>query len=128
MSWNLAKLGCPIALLCVAPGCGDDCASIESLTINPASATISHSAAPPGNTQNFAALPHFRCGTHTQSSLGDGVTWTTSDPVNTSISGTGTGTATCINATSGPVTITATTAVRAGSSRTVSATTPLTCN
>lgn len=124
---GLVPLAASVLLLAGATGCGDDCSTIISLTISPQSVAIPHSAMPPGNTQQFSAFAGYRCGMHTASSLGHGVIWETSDPVNTSITGDGTATLTCINATGGPVTITATTAALPGPTHAVSGTTNVVC-
>lgn len=116
-----------LALHLSACGSSTDDNTIVSLTISPATATASHSAAAPANTQFFAAFAGYQGGNHPASSLGSGVTWATSDTVNTSITGTGTATVTCLAATPSAVTITATVAIKTGSTQTVSGTASMSC-
>lgn len=114
-------------------GCGGNSApacKITAINVFPATATISHTAVPPGNTQHFDAFAS--AGTpgcvFTQSNLTT-ATWTTSDATNVSISNVHDatyGTATCNGATTGAATITA--KVPAGDGTTVSNTASLTCN
>jgi len=120
----LATVGCggpsPITLAC----------KITAINVSPASATVSHAAPPPGNTQHFNAFASAvtsGCAV-SQSNLTNG-TWSVSDNINVSISsvqGPTFGTATCNGPTSGAVTITAT--VPAGDGTNVTNTASLTCN
>jgi hypothetical protein len=120
----LAILGCggksPITLAC----------KITAINVSPGSATISHTAPLPGNTQHFDAFASAvtpGC-VVSQSNLTTG-SWSVSDNTNVSISnvqGATFGTATCNGATSAPVTVTAT--VPAGDGTNVSNTASLTCN
>jgi len=88
--------------LALAAGCGNSVVCVIVATVEPASATADHSAPPPGNQVQFSTV---------QKTNGDCVcalvitqaSWTTSDPVNTSISDAGL--ATCLNATPSPATI-----------------------
>ena len=119
-----ATMGCggksPITLAC----------KITAINVSPASATISHTAPPPGNTQHFdafAAAVTPGC-VVSQGNLTTG-TWSVSDNINVSISnvqGATFGTATCNGATSGPATVTATVPAVDGTS--VTKTASLTCN
>jgi hypothetical protein len=89
----IATLGCggksPITLAC----------KITAINVSPASATVSHTAAPPGYTQHFdvfASAVTPGC-VVSQSNLTTG-TWSVSDNINASISnlqGSTFGTATC---------------------------------
>jgi hypothetical protein len=119
------SIGCADGALNANPRC-----FITGMNVSPATATIDHTAAPPANSQQFAAF---------QTSAPSGcafalsnlqtVTWTLSDPVNASISNTHDATygrATCINAAPAPITVTGT--VPAGNGSNVTATAALTCN
>jgi hypothetical protein len=102
-----------------------DCAT-TGIAVDPATATADHSAASPGNTARFSAeaLNDGRC--PTPQLLPD---WTVSDTTNVSIVSAKdpatNGTATCLNETSAPVTVTATTQQ---TGKTFTATAQLTCN
>ena len=119
-----ATMGCggksPITLAC----------KITAINVFPASATISHTAPPPGNAQHFDAFASAvtpGC-VVSQSNLTTAV-WSVSDTTNISISnvqGATFGTATCNGATSGPATVTAT--VPAGDGTNVTNTASLACN
>ena len=115
-------------------GCGGKTTTMCKITgfrVSPATATVSHTAAPPANTQHFDAF-------QTSAPAGCGfalsnlttATWTVSDTVNVSIGATSSdpafGTATCKNATAGAVTVTATVPVGDGTNLTNTAS--LTCN
>jgi hypothetical protein len=125
---SLSALGC--FALC---GCGGNTSSAcKTLAINvsPATASVDHTAAPPGNTQHFDAfIAKSTPGcVHITGNIFDAV-WSVSDPVNVSVdNGTGPtrGTATCKAATAGAVTVTAT--APAGDGTNVSNTASLTCN
>jgi hypothetical protein len=117
-------MGCggpsPITLAC----------KITAINVSPASATISHTAPSPGNTQHFDAFASAvspGC-VVSQSNLTTG-TWSVSDNINVSISnvqGATFGTATCNGPTSGAAIVTATVPVGDGTS--VVNTAALTCN
>jgi hypothetical protein len=119
-----STMGCgrksPITLAC----------KITAINVSPSSATISHTAPPPGNTQHFDAFASAvtpGC-VVSQGNLTTGA-WSVSDNINVNISnvqGATFGTATCNGATSGAVTVTAT--VPAGDGTSVSNTASLTCN
>jgi hypothetical protein len=119
-----ATLGCggksPIILAC----------KITAVNVFPSSATVSHTAPPPGNTQHFDAFASAvtpGC-VVSQGNLTTAV-WSVSDTTNISISnvqGATYGTATCNGATSGAATVTAT--VPAGDGTNVTNTASLTCN
>jgi len=102
-------------VLIAALGCGGagDCGPV-GVSVSPNTAAADHSTAPPGNQQKFVAFNSFPvkqgCPAITAAMLNN-VTWSTSDPSDVSISNTQGptyGVATCINAVSGSVTITAT--------------------
>ncbi|SRR5579859_1734290 len=119
----------PAALI----GCGGKSAiicTINSISVSPATATVNHLAAPPGNTQQFSAFQASApSGCSFQLSNLRTATWSVSDPVNVSISNVQDntyGVATCKNATPGAVTVTAT--VPAGNGTNVTSTASLTCN
>src|ERR1700747_3363683 len=84
-------------------GCGGSVNNTCTITANviPASATADHAVSPPGNQVQFStsATVSGNCPL-IPDTLG---TWSTSDPGNTSISGTGL--ATCLSATTTPATI-----------------------
>ena len=93
-------------------GCGavshtENCSILAALKVSPQQGTADHTAIPPGNQVSFAAVPVAQPGCALPEIVPYPATWSTSDPVNTSIGAT-TGLATCINATSTPATITAT--------------------
>ncbi len=124
-----------ICLLFATMGCGGKspitlACKITAINVSPASATISHTAPPPGNTQHFDAFASAvtpGC-VVSQSNLTTG-TWSVSDNINVSISnvqGATFGIATCNGATNGAATITA--IVPAGDGTSVSNTASLTCN
>jgi len=104
-----------ILLSIVLAGCGGNTSSgcrILSLNVSPNASAVNHNAAAPGNTQQFDAFAGSttpNCAV-AQSNLTT-VTWSVSDPVNTTIGttpGLSYGVATCKAATSGAVTVTAT--------------------
>ena len=123
-----------IALIsAVLAGCENShvCAS-GALNVSPQNAVADHSAPTPANSQLFlafgAGLP-VGC-VATQSNLIN-VVWSVSDPIDVSISnmqGNTFGTASCINSTAVPVTITATLPASANHNKSVSGTATLTCN
>jgi len=99
--------------------------------VSPNTATADHTAAQPGNQQQFVAFNSFPikrgCPAITAAILNN-VTWSTSDPGNVSISNTQgptCGVATCINSVSSAVTITAAQPRQGGS--TFTGTASLTC-
>jgi len=116
----------------VSVGCGDsqqNC-DLTALSISPSASTADHGVSSPGNQVQFFAGPV----TKGQCVAGgcvncSGQTWTVSDTVNVSISNDANdnGTATCLGATNGAVTITATAPVSSNSTKTVSGTATLTC-
>jgi len=125
----LTTLGC-FAL----SGCGGTASSqqckILSINVSPATATVDHTAAPPGNMQHFDAFIGTvppGCSFITGNIFD--ATWTVSDSTNVSISNaqdSTRGNATCKGATAGAVTVTATKIESDGSK--VSNTALLTCN
>ena len=98
----------------------DDCSAIE-LVITPQAGSADHAALPPNNQVRFFSGVHLPQGCVTTAQLIP-TAWTTSDPVNTSISNelATNGVATCITATPQPATI-------SGTNRSVSASATLSC-
>jgi hypothetical protein len=114
-------------------GCGGNSApacKLTAINVSPASATISHTAPPPGNTQHFDAFASaVTPGCVVAQSNLTTATWSVSDTTNVSISNVHDatyGTATCKGATAGAATVTAT--VPAGDGTNVVNTAALTCN
>lgn len=96
--------------------------------MSPATATASHTAAAPGNQQQFSNNPVFHQGCPALPLAFGFATWSVSDPANVSISNAKDstyGTATCTGATAGPATVTATATLNGS---TVSGSASLTCN
>jgi hypothetical protein len=122
--------------LCLAmfnTGCGGtappDCTVAVRLAVAPQTATADHLAAPPGNKITFvgADVPPDGC-PPTPGPIRLDLKWSVSDPVNVTIDstqGVNNGTATCVNATPAPVTVTATGTNRLGT--TISGTATLSC-
>jgi len=122
-----------LVLLVAALGCGGNSApacKVTAINVSPASATISHTAPPPGNTQHFDAFEASATpGCAFALSNLTTATWSVSDTTNVSISNVHDatyGTATCKGATAGAATVTAT--VPAGDGTNVANTASLTCN
>jgi len=122
-----------MALCFALAGCGGSTNNrcfIGSITVSPGAAIADHTAAPPGNTQQFAAFAASvpqGCAI-VQSNLTN-VIWSVSDPVNVSIGSTpgpSNGLATCNAATAGTVTVTGT--LNQTDFAPVKATATLTCN
>jgi hypothetical protein len=122
-----------LLVLLAAAGCGGSPQPqcfITGMNVGPSAATVNHAAAPPGNSQQFAAFETSApngCA-FALSSL-QTVTWSVSDTVNASISNSHDatyGVATCINAAPSPITVTATTPP--SNPVKVTATATLTCN
>ena len=123
----------PCFLFVVLLGCGGKSATvckINSINVSPATATVNHTAAPPGNTQHFDAfIASEPSGCSFILSNLTTATWSVSDTTNVSISNVHDatyGTATCKAATAGAITVTAT--VPAGDGTNVVNTAALTCN
>jgi hypothetical protein len=127
-----------LIVLSAAIGCGGINSSnqcfITAIKVFPQTATVDHTATPPGNSQVFDA---FQAGApsgcaFTAAQLQNAL-WSVSDTVNASISNShdqsnaNYGRATCINAAPSPITVTATVPSGNGST-TISATATLTCN
>jgi hypothetical protein len=125
-----------LLLSLAAAGCGGSAGGncdITALSITPKSAVASHTAAAPGNQQQFIASPVLPKGCVPPPLPFDFATWSVSDPVNVSISNLKdqtNGTATCNAATAGSATITATTnsGLPGTGGTPVSGTATLTCN
>ena len=122
------------AIFLLMTGCGGhvtppDCSPIGVL-VAPPTATVSHAAAPPGNSQTFAAstkVPPIPACVASQTAVTVPSNWTVSDPsVHLSASPNTTATATCTAALGSPVTVTATATLATGQMLTGTAT--LTCN
>jgi hypothetical protein len=117
----------------VLVGCGNShvCA-FDTLNVSPQNAVADHSAPTPANSQPFLAFGYglpAGCSA-TQSNLIN-VIWSVSDPIDVSISnmqGNTFGTASCINSTAVPVTITATLPASANHDKSASGIATLTCN
>lgn len=126
-------LAAAVALCFALAGCGGNNAgrcNIQSINVTPGTATVDHTAAPPGNTMQFAAFAaSVPSGCAVAQSNLTTVTWSVSDPANVSIgatSGPSFGAATCKAATTGAVTVTAT--LNQTGSAPVQSTASLTCN
>ncbi len=119
---HAAALAGTILLCGGLAGCAADvsassggCTTYTAFNAGPASATADHAAAAPDNQQKFTAT-EAPAGTGTGCILPTYIkvaqpNWTSSDPLNVSISSAKdltNGTATCTGTTSGPVTLTAT--------------------
>jgi len=123
-----------IAAVMLYAGCGTtnhDC-SLTAFSISPSTATADHTAAAPGNSVPFFAGPVLPkgCVVAIPACVNCwGQTWTVTDSVNVSISNnpSDNGTATCLGATSGAVTVTASLSVAGKSTRTVTGSASLTC-
>ncbi len=128
------KLGLLLAAIALATACGDENQGCHwiALTVTPPSATADHTATAPGNQAQFAANGVISSGCVVPACVNctQGVTWSVSDPMNVSLSpvdGQSVVNATCMGATNGAVTVTATVPITSGSSQTVSGTASLTC-
>jgi len=114
-------------------GCGSttpNC-NLSALSVTPTIAAADHTLAAPGDKIQFFAGPVGAKGCAAAACVNCwGQTWTVSDPVNVSISNDAgdNGTATCLGATNGAVTVTATAPVASKSTQTVTGTATLTCN
>ena len=126
-------LALPLVISAAWAGCGGGdppCSPIPGVRVSPQSATVDHQAAPPGNSQKFLAFGVASAGCVVPLSNLLNVTWSVSDTTNVSISNANDatfGTATCLGATSGPATITATLLASANNGQSVSGTAALTC-
>lgn len=120
-----------ITAFLISVGCGgqQNC-ELTALSVSPSSATADHSVSSPGNQVQFFAGPVMKGQCAVPACVNClGQTWTVSDTVNVSISNNANdnGTATCLGATNGAVTITATAPASNKSTKTVSGTATLTC-
>ena len=121
-----------VAAVLISTGCGDanrDC-NLTALSVAPRIASADHTAAASGNQVQFFAGPVTPKVCATAACVNCwGQTWTVSDPVNVSISNNANdnGTATCLGATSGAVTVTATVQDAGKSTQTVTGAATLTC-
>jgi len=132
MHKSLRLVSIVVTAVLVSAGCGSsqhNC-DLTAFSVSPASTTADHAVSAPGNQVQFIAGPV----TKGQCAAGGcincwGQTWTVSDPVNVSISNNDSdnGTATCLAATNGAVTITATAPVPGKSTQTIIGTATLTC-
>lgn len=119
------------AILCISlASCGGDGCKMTGIAIQPPNATADHNAASPGNTTHFvaAAVIPGACPITAVMLQPD---WTSSDTTNVTISSakdSTNGTATCLNATATPATVTATLSKSSTQSKTFVATAKLTCN
>jgi hypothetical protein len=125
----LSILGCVAVSSCGGTASNDPC-KILSIDVSPSSATVDHTAPPPGNTQHFDAfIGKVPPGCSFITGNIFDATWTVSDSTNVSISNaqdSTRGNATCKGATAGAVTVTATKTESDGAK--VSNTALLTCN
>jgi hypothetical protein len=105
------------------------------MNVGPAVATADHTAAAPGNEQQFKAVQGYSlsgtpsCETPALQALAY-PTWTNPDPLDINISsgnGPGNGLTVCKDATSGPVTLTATSPDAFSAGNTLTSTVQLTC-
>lgn len=112
-------------------GCGSQqSCELTALLVSPSSATADHALSSPGNQVQFFAGPVMKGQCAVPACVNClGQTWTVSDNLDVSISNNASdnGTATCLAATTGAVTIIATAPVSANSKKTVSGTATLTC-
>lgn len=120
-----------VTALLISVGCGgqQNC-ELTALLVSPSSATADHSVSSPGNQVQFFAGPVMKGQCAVPACVNClGQTWTASDNLDVSISNNASdnGTATCLAATTGAVTITATAPVSTKSNKTVSGTATLTC-
>jgi hypothetical protein len=115
MEGGVKKTPCLVLLFAVAcmTGCGGSTNTCKvSASVTPASATANHNAAVPGNQVQFSISSTV---TGNCPLIPDAIgTWSTSDPVHTSISNQASsqGLATCLAATTAPATISTTGTVR----------------
>jgi hypothetical protein len=124
----LSTLGCFAISSCGGHTTTPSC-KILAINVSPATATVDHAAASPGNTQHFDAfIAKVPPGCEFITGNIFDAAWSVSDPVNVSISNADPtrGTATCKAATAGAVTVTATKSQSDGTN--VSNTASLTCN
>lgn len=119
------------AAFLISVGCGgqQNC-ELTALLVSPSSATADHSVSSPGNQVQFFAGPVMKGQCAVPACVNClGQTWTVSDNLDVSIGNNANdnGTATCLAATTGAVTITATAPASNKSTKTVSGTATLTC-
>jgi hypothetical protein len=129
MQLHLKLVSLAIAVL-IAAGCGQRNCRLTALSVGPSSATADHLAAAPGNQVQFFATAIVPNGCASAACVNcSGQTWTVSDPDNVSISNNinNNGTATCVGATNGAATVTATAPVRTATTQTVTGNATLTC-
>jgi hypothetical protein len=125
----LSTLGCFALSGCGGQSTPSSC-NILAINVSPATATVDHTAAPPGNMQHFDAFIAKAppgCAFFTGNLFN--AVWSVSDPANVSVSNaqdSTRGNATCKAATAGAVTVTATFTNTDGTN--VSNTASLTCN
>jgi hypothetical protein len=117
---RLAPLSGTVAVLMALAGCASQKEALNSLAISPATGTATHGST--GDTVQFTATGNFGQYTNSVATSGsatlacmtstsdtsrtlNNAIWSTSDPVNTSISASGL--ATCVGMTGAPATITA---------------------
>jgi hypothetical protein len=128
-----ALIICLALLLALAStGCGGtsmDCSVAQSLTVLPNPASADHAAASPGNKVPFSGFDAIAPGCPlTPGPARTDLKWSVSDPTDVTIGNTANvdyGVATCVNATPGTVTVTATGPNTAG--HTISGTATLIC-
>jgi len=135
MKKHVALASLLLAAALIWAGCGSDkqnC-NLTGLSVFPSSATADHTAGAPGNQVQFfaeAVVPKGCMVTGAVCVNCVGQIWTVSDSVDVAISNNAgdNGTATCVGATNGAVTVTATAPAGTNKSQKVSGTAALICN
>lgn len=128
--FRLASLVITAILISVGCGGSQQNCDLKALSVLPTSATADHSVSSPGNQVQFVANPVTKGECVAGGCVNCwGQTWAVSDPVNVSISNNANdnGTAKCLGATNGAVTINATAPVSGKNIHTVAGTATLTC-
>lgn len=130
------KLVCSLLGLTLLLGCGGSVCTVTGVSVFPDTTFADHNAVSPGNGVHFFAFSTVTGSCVSaqkspvpQSSLRN-VTWSVSDPVNVSIGNMqdlNYGTATCLNSTATPVTVTATLPASANHDKKFVGTAKLTC-
>lgn len=129
-SFRLASLVITAFLVSVGCGGSQQSCDLTALSVSPSTGNADHTTSSPGNQVQFFAGPVAKGQCVAAACVNCwGQTWTTSDPVNVSISNNANdnGTATCLGSTNGAITITATAPVASKSSQNVTGTATLTC-
>lgn len=110
MSKQLVLLAGTLMFLPLFLSCGDKKNCSLRITVDPASTTVDHTAAPPGNSAQFTALGSFPSGCPLPPIPALKITWSVSDPADVTLTTNTPGgsqvTATCVNASGSSVTVT----------------------